>query len=111
MRDSLLSEKKSKTEVLESEFHPDYNSYSNMELLGELEEKISTMTENNFDFDLIEKYLLKLQDKAPVMVDYEPATEFASWQRKYDAFFKGDKPLMPSRKRCNEIKKLFVCSK
>lgn len=84
---------------------PDLSSKSNSELLNELEEKMSAMTENDFDYELVEQHLKALQDSAPVMTDYDPSAELASLQNEHSALFDEDndsritKPNVKSHKK------------
>lgn len=67
--------------------HPDLSSKSNSELLNELEEKMSSMTKDKFDYELVEQYLKVLQDRAPVMTDYDASAEFACLQHEHSVLF------------------------
>jgi len=84
---------------------PDLSSKSNSELLNELEEEMSAMTEDNFDFELVEQHLNALQDSAPVMADYDTSAEFASLQNEHSVLFDEDndsrktKPNVKSHKK------------
>ncbi|MEA4896194.1 MAG: hypothetical protein VB064_13190 [Oscillospiraceae bacterium] len=67
--------------------HPDLSPKSNSELLNELEEKMSAMTEDDFDFELVEQHLKVLQDRAPVMTDYDESAEFDRLQNEHSGLF------------------------
>jgi len=65
---------------------PDISTKDNAFLLNELEEKMSDMTEDNFDYELVKKYLDELQDRTPVMTDYDSSEEFARLQNEHSTF-------------------------
>lgn len=79
----------------------DLLSKSNSELLNELEEKMSAMTESDFDFELVEQHLKVLQDRAPVMTDYDSSVEFARLHNEHSVFFneENDSPKINSNKK------------
>ena len=68
----------------------DFSGQSNSDLLNDLENKMSTMSEDDFDFTLVDKYLNALQDRAPVMTDYDSASEFTRLQDKHSLIFEND---------------------
>ncbi len=68
----------------------DLSSKSNLKLLNELEEKMSGMTEDNFDFELVEQHLKLLQDRAPVMTDYDSSAEFDCLQNEHSILLNED---------------------
>jgi hypothetical protein len=69
---------------------PDLNAKSNSEVLNELEEKMASMNEDDFDFELVEQHLKVLQDRAPVMTDYDESSEFARLQNEHSGLFDED---------------------
>lgn len=69
---------------------PNFAQMSNSELLYELEEKLSAMDEDSFDFEIADSYLKELQDRAPVMTEYDPESEWVRLNEKHPLIFEDD---------------------
>lgn len=82
--------------------HQDLYAKSNTELFLELENILSEMTEENFNFELVDQYLKVLQDRAPVMTDYHSSTEFARLQNEFSVLFQDNSY---SRGRFSSVKR------
>ena len=52
------------------------NDKSPVELIAEMEEMISNMSDENFDHELVEAYLAVLKDKTPGIDDFDPEASF-----------------------------------
>ncbi len=72
---------------------------SNTELLDEIDQMLSG-PENEIDVDALEARLTALQDRAPVMEDYDPLAEWSKLQDAYPVSFEtGDEPKKKSKRR------------
>lgn len=60
---------------------------SNAELLSEIEDMLSQNEGSSLDEEKLEKYLAILQERAPVMEDYDPSAAWDKLQSEYPAIF------------------------
>jgi|GEM_PF-2473176 len=60
---------------------------SNLDILNELEQIIANQTENDIDPDLIEYYLAVLQERAPVVEDYDSKAELDKLRKDHPLIF------------------------
>ena len=90
MMNKKLTDKELLGEARSCDCQPDFSSQSNSDLLNDLENKMSTMSEDNFDFTLVDRYLKELQDRAPVMPEYDSAAEFTQLKEEHSLIFENE---------------------
>lgn len=66
------------------------DALSNTQLLEEIDRLFETSTDKNLDVDQLEACLAKLQERAPVMEDYEPAQAWEKFQTDHPLLFESE---------------------
>ena len=62
-------------------------SPSNLELLDEIDRMLESNSEDTLDTEKLERYLALLQERAPVMKNYDPCQTLAELEKDYPALF------------------------
>lgn len=89
------------------------NDKSPVELIAEMEDIISNMSEEDFDNQQVESYLTALNKKTPGIDEFEPEVSFAKFLSKYAASFEqlsAIKSKTPSPKRLFRHRFVYVAA-
>ncbi len=72
---------------------------SNLELLNEIDQMLEAETEDALDTEKLERYLALLQDRAPVVEDFDPRQTLAELEKDYPALFTARRDDAASRRK------------
>ncbi len=77
-------------ENMDSLHSDNIDALSNTQLLEEIDSLFETSTDKNLDVDRLEACLAKLQERAPVMEDYDPAQAWEKLQTDHPLLFESE---------------------
>lgn len=77
-------------ENMDSLHSDNIDALSNTQLLEEIDSLFETSTDKDLDVDRLEAYLAKLQERAPVMEDYDPAQAWEKLQTDHPLLFESE---------------------